>query len=112
MRHADLFILTAITILCSISAEAAIYKGQAAYGHDCRSCHPSEQELVTSKTQGTWKGFMAGHGQMLAQVHLTSAEAEASRGYFSSSKFREESRHLKDFFIEYASDSGKILVGE
>lgn len=112
MRHFNLFILTSITMLSATNAGAAIYKGQKVYVRDCRSCHPSEQVISASRTKGTWDALMNEHGKMLSDLHLASAEAELSWAYFNSAKYKKESRHLHDFFVEYAKDSGNVLASE
>jgi len=51
-------------------------------------------------------------GKGLARAHLSYRKSEKSWEYFNSKKYENRSRHLKDFLVEYAKDSGKILVCE
>ncbi|MFC2074074.1 cytochrome C, partial [Campylobacterota bacterium] len=47
-------------------------------------------------------------GMELAQIHLDSDKAKKSWKYFNSKKYRKKARHLRDFMVEYAKDSGNV----
>ncbi len=111
MRH-SIFIMLVLNIFIMTTADAAIYKGQKFYVEDCQSCHPSECDIVTSKTKDAWQKMMKDKGRGLARVHLSYKKTEKSWEYFDSEKYKNRSRHLKDFLVEYAKDSGKVLVCE
>jgi uncharacterized membrane protein YgaE (UPF0421/DUF939 family) len=88
---------------------AAAYKGQRVYSKNCASCHGTV-EYVTSKTKGQWISFLIKNGDKLAQIHLKSNKAKKSWKYFKSKKYKKKLKHLKDFLLEYAKDSGKVPV--
>lgn len=89
-------------------ATAAVYKGQRVYQKRCRSCHPSGFDIAAEFKKVEWAKIMDGRGQGLANMHLESDQADASWRYFKSKKYKKKARHLKDFLIEYAKDSGKV----
>ena len=86
---------------------AASYKGQRVYKKRCVACH-GRQAFIASKTQKEWAGLFQNKGEKLAQLHLKSAKAKASWRYFKSKKYSKKSKHLRDFLVEYAKDSGKV----
>jgi len=110
MRHSILMLV--LSIFTATNAYAAIYKGHIFYVEDCQSCHPSECEVATSRTKDAWQKMMQEKGKGLARAHLSYRKSEKSWEYFNSKKYENRSRHLKDFLVEYAKDSGKILVCE
>lgn len=87
---------------------AATYKGQKIYMDTCKECHGGGQALAASKNTRTWEKIMDKKGDMLGEIHLSSKKAQASWEYFESKKFTKDSRHLEDFFTEYAKDSGNV----
>ncbi len=112
MRHSILFILGIGSIIFVPTIDAAIYKGRIAYVEDCQSCHQRGDELWASKTKGEWQTIMQDQGRGLAKRHLSSKNSIRSWEYFDSPVYVKKSRHLKDFLIEYASDSGNVLACE
>ncbi len=88
--------------------DAATYKGQKAYIESCKSCHGGGQELAASKKMRTWEKIMDKKGEKLADIHMASKRAEASWDYFQDRKFTKDARHLEDFLVEYARDSGNV----
>jgi len=99
-----LFVVFFITIT---NAEAAAYKGQRVFSKNCVSCH-GKQKFIASKTKQQWKSVFQNKGQELANLHLKSQKAKDSWNYFKSKKYKKKVRHLKDFLVEYAKDSGKV----
>jgi len=87
--------------------EAAAYKGQRVYAKNCVSCH-GKQKFIASKTQAQWGVTLQNKGENLAMLHLKSQKAKESWKYFKSKKYTKKVRHLKDFLVEYAKDSGKV----
>jgi hypothetical protein len=55
---------------------------------------------------------MRDQGSELAKRHLLSKNSIKSWEYFESQIYVKKSRHLKDFLVEYASDSGNVLACE
>jgi len=87
---------------------AATYKGQKIYMDTCKECHGSGQTLAASKNMRTWEKILDNKGEQLASIHLNSKKAQASWEYFGDKKFTKDSKHLQDFFTEYARDSGNV----
>ena len=112
MRHSILFILGISSIIFATSADAAIYKGRMAYVEDCQSCHGKGDVLLASKTKSEWETLMQDQGRGLAKRHLSSKKSIKSWEYFDSPIYVKKSRHLKDFLVEYAKDSGNVLACE
>lgn len=98
----------ALTVLGLGSAEAAVYKGQKVYIKKCRKCHGGGLEVAASKKKRTWKKLMKNKGEGLAKLHLENKKAKKSWSYFESSRYKKRSKHLKDFLVEYAKDSGNV----
>lgn len=98
----------AILILSFSSADAAIYKGQREFIKKCLKCHDGGQTFVASKKMRYWKKVMRKKGQKLAEIHLNSKKAKKSWKYFGSRKFTRKTKHLKQFLVEYAKDSGNV----
>ncbi len=100
-------VLLAVMCLSAVS-EAAVYKGQREYHKKCKKCHENGQEIAYSFKRKEWKKLMKNKGEGLAEIHLSSKKAKKSWKYFRSKKYRKKARHLKDFFLEYAKDSGNV----
>ncbi|MBV5320556.1 MAG: cytochrome c [Sulfuricurvum sp.] len=104
-----LYATVAITLLtASTLLNAAVYKGQKAYIESCKECHGGGQALAGSKKQRAWIKMMDNNGEKLAQVHLNSKKAEPSWSYFNSRAYTKNTKHLEDFLVDYASDSGNV----
>jgi len=98
----------ALTVLGLGSADAAVYKGQKVYIKKCRKCHGGGLEVAASKKKRTWKKLMKNKGEGLAKLHLENKKAKASWKYFESTKYTKRAKHLQDFMVEYAKDSGNV----
>lgn len=96
------------SLLAAVSSDAATYKGQKIYLETCKACHGGGQEMAGSKKQRVWEKLMDDKGEKLAKIHLSSKKAEASWSYFNDRGFQKDARHLEDFLVEYAADSGKV----
>lgn len=88
--------------------DAAVYKGQREYIKKCRKCHGEGQKLLASRDMEEWETLMRNKGKILAAIHLKNKEAKESWEYFESEKYRDKAKHLEDFMMEYASDSGNV----
>ncbi len=104
----SLFFLLSIMFLMVTTSEARVYKGQKEYIKKCKKCHNDGQELAYSKKRRAWKKLMKTKGKGLADLHLDRKKASDSWKYFKSKKYQKKSKHLKDFFVEYAKDSGNV----
>ncbi|MEJ2372398.1 MAG: cytochrome C [Sulfurimonas sp.] len=104
----SVFIALAILILSFSSADAAIYKGQKEFVKKCVKCHDTGQNFVASHKMRYWKKVMRKKGKKLAEIHLSSEKAKKSWKYFDSRKFTRKAKHLKQFLVEYAKDSGNV----
>lgn len=51
---------------------------------------------------------MDNNGDQLAQIHLNSKKAEASWDYFNNRVYTKNAKHIEDFLVEYAKDSGNV----
>jgi mono/diheme cytochrome c family protein len=99
----------AITLIAgSTLLNAASYKGQKIYMDACKECHGGGQEFAASKKERAWGKLMDNKGEKLADIHLGSKRAAASWDYFKDRSYTKGARHLEDFLIEYASDSGNV----
>ncbi len=97
-------------LLAVPALDAAVYKGQKVYVKKCRKCHGGGLKVAASKRMTEWKKLLnkKNKGIKLAQLHLDSKKAKKSWRYFDSKKYRKRARHLKDFMVEYAKDSGNV----
>lgn len=103
-----ILILMSISILTLSSSNAAIYKGQKVFVKQCLKCHESGQSFVASIKMRQWKKYMKKKGKPLAELHLKNKKAKKSWKYFKSRKYSKKSKHLKQFLVEYAKDSGNV----
>ena len=101
-------IFLSLAFLTLSSSNAAIYKGQKVFVKQCVKCHDSGQAFVAEYKMKQWKKLMNKKGKMLAKIHLDSQKAKKSHKYFKSSAFTKKSKHLKQFLVEYAKDSGNV----
>ncbi|WP_373002874.1 cytochrome C [Sulfurimonas sp.] len=101
-----LFITFFILSLSPLSA--AVYKGQKVFVKKCVKCHEAGQAFIAKKKIKIWKNLMKKKGKPLADLHMKSNKAEKSWNYFESKKYYKDSKHLKQFLVEYAKDSGNV----
>ena len=100
-------LIVSFTFIWSLSLHAASYKGQRVFSKHCVKCH-GRQEFIESKTQREWKKLMRNKGKKLVEIHLKSKKAKKSWKYFKSKRFQKKAKHLRDFLVEYAKDSGRV----
>jgi len=103
-----LLIFISLTILSLTTADAAIYKGQRIFIEKCLKCHSSCQDFIAKYKQNEWQKLMENKGKPLAVLHLKSQKAKKSWKYFKSKRYYSKSKHLREFLVEYAKDSGDI----
>jgi len=103
-----LLIVFSLTIFTLSSLDASIYRGQRVFIHKCLKCHKSGQDFIKKYRMREWKKLMRNKGKPLAEIHLKSEKARKSWKYFESRKYTKKSKHLKQFLIEYAKDSGNV----
>ena len=104
------FLLTIFTLsMVFYSAlDARSYKGQKEYKKKCRVCHGGGQAVAASKTINEWTVLLMNKGKGLSDVHVNDETAKDSIEYFTGSRYAKKSKHLKDFMVEYAEDSGNV----
>jgi len=107
MSRFILFFLS-VVFLTLMPANAAIYKGQKVFVKKCLKCHDAGQAFVASHKMKYWKKVMKKKGAKLAELHLKNKKAKKSWKYFQSKKYTKKSKHLKQFLVEYAKDSGNV----
>jgi len=105
-----LFIVLFLALFTISSSNAAIYKGQRVFIKNCLKCHESGQNFVMKYEMKKWEKLMTNKGKGLAEIHLKSKKAKKSWKYFKSKKYARKAKHLKQFLIEYAKDSGNVPV--
>ena len=107
MSKVFLFLIS-IAFLTLLSSDAAIYKGQRVFVKQCVKCHKEGQAFIVTKKMKAWKKLMKKKGNPLAQIHFKDVKAEKSYKYFKSKRYKKDSKHLLQFLVEYAKDSGNI----
>nr|WP_321268540.1 cytochrome C [uncultured Sulfurimonas sp.] len=107
MKKIFLFLITFFIIFLS-PLDAALYKGQKIFVKKCTKCHHSGQAFIAKKLIDQWEELMENKGKPLAQLHLKDEKAEKSWDYFKSKNYYKKSKHLKQFLVEYAKDSGNV----
>ncbi len=103
-----ILILLSLTIFFLTPSSAAIYKGQRVFVKKCLKCHGAGQNFVNRYKMRKWKKWMKKKGKPLAKLHLKNKKAKKSWKYFKSKRYTKKSKHLKQFLVEYAKDSGNV----
>lgn len=109
-----LFIFLSLSVFTLLNSQAALYKGQRIFMKVCMKCHKDGEAFVSSKKKYIWKKYMKKKGSKLSAVHLKSnkfkeeKKAKKYTKYFTSKKYTKDTKHLKQFMLEYAKDSGKV----
>ena len=101
-------VLAILLLLLASSLSAAVYKGQRVFVRKCLQCHDKGQAFVALKSQDDWEELMLDKGLTLKEIHLKDDKSKKSWKYFKSTKYTKKTKHLKDFLVEYASDSGNV----
>jgi len=100
--------LVSVTFLTVGISNAAIYKGQRVFVKECVECHDSGQSFIATKRIREWKKLMRRKGKGLAELHLENRKAKKSWRYFDSRQYTRKTKHLAQFLVEYAKDSGNV----
>ena len=103
-------------ILCSLvmfialppHVSAASYKGHSLFKRKCFECHSEGLKFIKGKTTFEWEEIMEKKGMQVANIHFELDQKDEDFKYFRGSKYKRDSRHYLDFFLEYASDSGNV----
>ncbi len=101
-------VLVSVAVLTVGSSNAAIYKGQRVFVKECVQCHDGGQSFIAGKKIREWKRLMNKKGKGLAELHLENKKAKKSWRYFDSRQYTRKTKHLAQFLIEYAKDSGNV----
>ena len=104
MKRLPIFWLLVLLFLPPL-VSASVFKGQRAYMRNCKSCHKSGGDLAKSHTQDEWEEYFDQEAKLLTDMHKKNKEAIQ---VLHSKKFRKNIRHLRQFFMKYASDSGNV----
>ena len=107
MNKVFILFITFFTISL-FTLNAAVYKGQKVFIKKCVKCHYSGQVFIAKKDINAWEHLMNEEGKPLAQLHLKSDKAQKSWKYFKTESYYKTSKHLKEFLVEYAKDSGNV----
>jgi len=107
MKKSILF--TCFLFLVSVtSLEASVYKGHRLFKVKCLKCHGKALDFVISKSSFEWEELMKQNGKFIRSEHLEREEAKDAVEYFNSDRYPLHVKHYRDFFLEYASDTGNI----
>jgi hypothetical protein len=104
----NILIIFSFVCLTLTSSYGAVYKGQKYFVKTCVKCHDSGQAFVAEYKMKQWKKWMNKKGKALADLHLKNEKAEESHKYFEGKAYPKQSKHLKQFLVEYAKDSGNV----
>lgn len=107
MKKKMLSIVIISTLLTS-SLYASTYKGHYLFKKKCLTCHGKALVFVTGKTTQQWENLMENSGAEVANIHFRMPETEKTFEYFRGRRYKKNSKHFLDFFLEYSADSGNI----
>lgn len=102
--------LILISCLFLTSSYAQVQEGQRYFSRHCKACHNLGSHIATTKTQKEWLAYLEDDADKLKHFHLSSEEAKESWGYFKGRYPKDEFIHLRDFLLEFSSDSGTLDV--
>lgn len=69
---------------------------------------PRGSLLLQKRIGFDWEMMMENKGRALVAAHLESNDAKDALKYFHSPRYEKNYKHLKDFLLEYAKDSGNV----
>jgi mono/diheme cytochrome c family protein len=110
LKNITALIILVFALVAPLSA--SVYKGQKYFKKNCLSCHGKALAFVTAKRYDKWLEYLDENGEVMLKIHQNSPEAAPAMDYFNSEKYRESMEHFKDFFLEYAADTGNIPACE
>jgi len=96
--------MVCISIFMVVDLSAAVYKGQKYYKKRCAKCHGSGQAMAESKKMRKWKKLFRHKGLSVVAIHKDTK----ANTYMLKKKTRKELSHLKEFFVYFAEDSGRV----
>ncbi|MBC8237736.1 MAG: hypothetical protein H8E76_05845 [Helicobacteraceae bacterium] len=107
-------LILSMLVLCIslLPLNASVYKGQKYFKKNCLSCHGKALVFVTEKSYDQWMKYLDVNGDVIYNLHNNVDEAALSMKYFNSQKYRISIGHYRDFFLEYANDTGNIPACE
>ena len=100
-----LFVLLLILGIGSVVSQASVYKGQRAFMKICKKCHKSGGKLAKEHSQDEWEEYFDNNAQLLLQAHKNDQKALEK---LQSKRFKKSIRHMRQFFMKYANDSGNV----
>jgi hypothetical protein len=103
-----MFFIVFLLSLISLSLNASVYKGHKLFKMKCLSCHGKALDFVISKTTQEWEDWLQHKGKMVRNEHIQREDALESMEYFNSERYPTHVPHFRDFFLEYAADTGNI----
>ena len=110
-----LLLALAILFTLSITADAAVYKGQKTYKKKCKVCHGGGQNMAIKFTQKQWTKYFRKKGKRISSLHINNQRvADQLESFHRKGKAKKKyryskmQRHLLDFFREYAKDSDSV----
>lgn len=99
MKYGKIVLLLGLGL--AVTATASVELGRSRYLTNCSACHGNGQKGAHLGTQDEWKNRFESEGKGLVQIHR-----DGKAPYFGSETFKKDLPHLRDFLVEYASDSG------
>lgn len=94
-----------ISLIFLSDLHSSVYKGQKEYMKKCKSCHGNGAKIAKLKTMEEWKVVFSNNGKILKDLHRNDNKALK---YINSERFKKKSKHMLDFFVKYALDSGNV----
>lgn len=92
----------------TLSLEASVYKGHRLFKMKCLKCHGKALDFVIGKSSREWEELTKQKGKYIRSEHLEREEAKDAIEYFNSERYPLHVKHYRDFFLQYASDTGNI----
>ena len=92
-------------VLLISAGYASVFKGQQAYMKLCKKCHKSGGKLAASHTRAEWEDYFKNNAKLLKEVHKNDKTAMEK---LNSRNFEKNVKHMRQFFDEYAGDTGNV----
>jgi len=83
----------------------SVFKGQKEYMKKCKICHGNGSKVAKAKSSEEWIKLFENEAMLLKKAHEKDKDAMK---YFDSDRFSKNYKHLLDFFVKYAADSGNV----
>ena len=104
----SIFLSCLILLFFTTALEASVYKGHKLFKMKCLSCHGKALDFVISKTTQEWESLVKEKGKYIRSEHIERKGAEDAVEYFNSERYPLHVKHFRDFFLQYAADTGNI----